>query len=62
MTRGAISRRVVADRLGIARELLGDIRPLPLSDPDEFFADRRNLWTAESSLGPSWPSPFGRPL
>ncbi len=50
MTRGAISRRVVADRLGIARELLGDIRALPLSDQDEFFADRRNLWTAESCL------------
>jgi uncharacterized protein YutE (UPF0331/DUF86 family) len=50
MTPGFISKRVVADRLGIARDLLAEIRALPLDDREEFFADRRNQWTTESCL------------
>lgn len=29
---------------------MAEIRALPLTDRDAFFADRRNLWTAESCL------------
>jgi len=29
---------------------VAEIRALPLTDRDAFFADRRNLWTAESCL------------
>jgi len=30
--------------------MVAEIRALPLTDRDAFFADRRNLWTAESCL------------
>lgn len=50
MTPGLISKRVVADRLGIARELLHDIRSLPLDNRETFFTDRRNPQAAESCL------------
>ena len=45
-----VSRRVVADRPGLIDELLSKIRALPLNDREAFFADRRNIWTAESCL------------
>jgi uncharacterized protein YutE (UPF0331/DUF86 family) len=45
-----ISKKVVADRLETVKFLLGEIRSLPLSDRDAFFADRRNIWSAESCL------------
>ena len=50
MTPGKISRRVVADRLAWVERMVAEIRTLPLTDRDAFFADRRNLWTAESCL------------
>ena len=50
MTTTQISRRVVVDRLALVDELLRDIRTLPLADRAAFFADRRNIWTAESCL------------
>lgn len=50
MTPGLISKRVVVDRMALVQELLEDIRRLPLADRDRFFADRRNLWCAESCL------------
>lgn len=50
MTPGTLSRRVVADRLAWVERMIGEIRSLPLTDRDAFFADRRNLWTAESCL------------
>lgn len=50
MTRGAISRQVVADRLHLVEQLLHNIRSLPLSDRQAFFADWRNVGAAESSL------------
>lgn len=50
MTGGKISRRVVADRLRWVESMIGEIRRLPLHDRDLFFADSRNVWTAESCL------------
>jgi len=50
MTPGKISRRVVADRLAWVERMVAEIRTLPLTDRNAFFADRRNLWTAESCL------------
>ncbi len=50
MTPKAISKRVVTDRLGTVASLLRDIRTLPLEDRNTFFADRRNIWAAESCL------------
>ncbi len=50
MTPGRLSRRVVADRLAWVERMMAEIRSLPLADRDAFFADRRNLWTAESCL------------
>lgn len=50
MTPGAISKRVVSDRLAWIRKMVGEIRSLPLDDREKFFADRRNVWTAESCL------------
>ncbi|MBC7225857.1 MAG: DUF86 domain-containing protein [Thermoflexales bacterium] len=50
MTPGKISQRVVADRLAWVERMLGEIRSLPLADREAFFADRRNLWAAESCL------------
>ena len=50
MTPGALSQRVIADRLALVDALLSEIRLLPLADREAFFADRRNVWTAESCL------------
>jgi uncharacterized protein YutE (UPF0331/DUF86 family) len=50
MTPKAISKRVIADRLETVRYLLGEIHALPLHDRNAFFADRRNIWAAESCL------------
>ena len=50
MTPGEISKRVASDRLAWVRQMIAEIRALPLEDRQEFFADRRNVWTAESCL------------
>ena len=50
MTPTAISKRVVADRLDLVDSLLREIRSLPLENQSGFFADRRNIWSAESCL------------
>lgn len=50
MTPSAISKRVVVDRLALITDLLREIRALPLDDHHAFFADRRNVWTAESCV------------
>lgn len=50
MTPKPVSKRVVADRLETVKFLLGEIRSLPLADRNAFFADRRNIWAAESCL------------
>lgn len=50
MTPGQISRRVVVDRIAWVANMLMQIRSLPLDDRPSFFADARNVWTAESCL------------
>lgn len=50
MTAGQISRRVVVDRIAWVERMLNEIRSLPLEDHQAFFADTRNVWTAESCL------------
>lgn len=50
MTPGMVSKRVVADRLALVADLLREVRALPLQESQTFFADRRNVWAAESCL------------
>ncbi len=50
MTPGLISVRIVTDRLKWVEDMVREIRALPLGDREAFFADRRNLWAAESCL------------
>ena len=50
MTPGSLSRRVVLDRLAWIDRMILEIQRLPLKDRETFFADSRNLWTAESCL------------
>jgi uncharacterized protein YutE (UPF0331/DUF86 family) len=50
MTPTAISKRVVADRLDLIDSFLREIRSLSLENQSGFFADRRNIWSAESCL------------
>ena len=50
MTPGRISKRVLSDRLAWVDLMVAEIRELPLGDREQFFSDRRNLWTAESCL------------
>ncbi len=50
MRAGKISKRVVVDRIAWVEAMLNEIRALPLDDDEAFFADRRNVWAAESCL------------
>ncbi len=50
MIPGRMSTKVIADRLAWVAAMLGEIRALPLDDAQAFFADRRNVWSAESCL------------
>ena len=50
MTPGRLSKRVVGDRLSWIERMIHEIRALPLEDRAAFFADRRNVWAAESCL------------
>ncbi|MGQ9467088.1 MAG: type VII toxin-antitoxin system HepT family RNase toxin [Anaerolineae bacterium] len=50
MTPGRLSKRVVGDRLAWIERMVQEIRSLPLENKEAFFADRRNVWTAESCL------------
>jgi uncharacterized protein YutE (UPF0331/DUF86 family) len=45
-----ISQRVVADRLDWIDRMVEEIRSLPLNNKDSFFADSRNVWTADACL------------
>ena len=45
-----ISQRVVTDRLDWVQRMLTTIRGLPLDDQESFFADSRNVWTADACL------------
>ena len=50
MSPGDISKRVVLDRIAWIEQMLEDIRGLPLDNREQFFADKRNVWAAESCL------------
>lgn len=50
MTPTYLSRRVIVERLFLLNQLIGQIERLPLHDEDAFFADSRNIHTAESCL------------
>lgn len=50
MTPQLIARHVVTDRLDWVERMVAAIRRLPLQDRDAFFADERNVWTADSCL------------
>lgn len=50
MTSGEISKSVVINRLDWIRRMLAEIRALPIGNSSAFFADSRNIWTAESRL------------
>jgi len=50
MTPGKLSKRVVSDRLSWVERMVHEIQALPLENREMFFADRRNMWTAESCL------------
>ncbi len=45
-----ISKKVVVDRLAWVDRMLEEIRKLPLDTEEDFAADSRNVWTAESCL------------
>jgi uncharacterized protein YutE (UPF0331/DUF86 family) len=64
MTPRSISKRVALDRLVLIDNLLREIESLPLSDRQTLFADRRNIWAAESCLRRTPESLFdlGRPI
>lgn len=50
MTESQASARVVFDRLEWVDRMVAEVRALPLDDHQAFFADSRNVWTAESCL------------
>lgn len=50
MTRGRVDLKVVADRLGLARSCLADLRDLAAEDQATFSENRRNPAAAESFL------------
>ncbi len=50
MTRGNISRRVVAERVKWVETILAQIKSLPVQDEEVFFADPRNPLACESCL------------
>lgn len=50
MTPQKISKRIVLDRLDWVQRMVAEIEKLPLANHDEFMADDRNVWTAESCL------------
>jgi uncharacterized protein YutE (UPF0331/DUF86 family) len=47
---GKLSKRVIGDRLAWADKMITEIRALPLQSYEEFSADKRNIWAAESCL------------
>ncbi len=50
MTPGKISKKVVSERTSLIREMLSDVKELPLSSLEEFLGDKRNVASAESYL------------
>jgi uncharacterized protein YutE (UPF0331/DUF86 family) len=50
VTPDSLSRRVIVERLAVLDHMIRQIQRLPLHDEDSFFADSRNVHTAESCL------------
>ena len=50
MTPSYLSRRVVVDRFSLLNHMIRQIQQLPLHNEEIFFADSRNVHTAESCL------------
>lgn len=50
MTPGRVSKRIVGDRLDWINKMVVEINSLPLGSHEEFTADTRNIWAAESCL------------
>ena len=50
MTPGYLSRRVVVDRFSLLNHMIRQIQQLPLHNEEIFFADSRNVHTADSCL------------
>ena len=50
MTPTYLSRRVIVERLSFLDQMVRQIQRLPLDDEGSFFADSRNVHTAESCL------------
>jgi len=47
---GKLSKRVIGDRLAWLDKMVAEIRALPLDSYEEFSANRRDVWAAESCL------------
>ena len=50
MSPGKLSKRVIGDRLAWLDKMVAEIRALPLGSYEEFSANRRDVWAAESCL------------
>lgn len=50
MSPGTISRKVIADRIMWAEQMVQVIQSLPLANFDKFIEDKRSVWAAESCL------------
>lgn len=50
MSPGKLSKRVIGDRLAWIDKMVAEIRALPLDSYEEFAANQRDVWAAESCL------------
>ena len=50
MSPGKLSKKVIGDRLAWIDKMVAEIRALPLGSYEEFSANRRDVWAAESCL------------
>jgi len=50
MSPGKLSKRVIGDRLAWIDKMVAEIRALPLGSYEEFSANQRDVWAAESCL------------
>jgi uncharacterized protein YutE (UPF0331/DUF86 family) len=50
MSPGKLSKKVIGDRLAWIDKMIVEIRALPLDSYEDFSANRRDVWAAESCL------------
>ncbi len=50
MTPTKLNKRILVQRLDYISQMIEEIQSLPLGNPQEFFSDRRNIWSAESCV------------